>query len=116
MIASCGLFSGNGRVSFASRAAEGRSISCVPRSAFKYNNCVPVLYCFTGVKLESLNVYKLIRRENRKDLLDFKTFKFLFQKKIPTENISELKETKICFQSNREQILTKVEYNLYYCT
>jgi len=41
LFASRGYFSDNGCLSGASQAAEGRSISCVPRSVIRYNNCVP---------------------------------------------------------------------------
>jgi len=41
LVASRGHFSDNGCVSGASQAAEGQSISCVPRSVFRYNSCVP---------------------------------------------------------------------------
>jgi hypothetical protein len=86
MFASHGLFSDNGCVSVTSRVAEGRSICCVPRSIFRYNNFVPVLSRAPGVNMEPGKFDKVVRSEKRKVILDIKNFKFHFQN-IPTENM-----------------------------
>jgi hypothetical protein len=62
------------------RALEGQSISCVPRTVFSFNTCVPVVSHAAGVKIEPVKVAKVIRSEKGKNHLVIEGFKFRLQK------------------------------------
>jgi len=57
-----------------------RPLVGVPRSISRYSSCVPIVSHAAGVKMEPVNVGKVIRSERGKDLLVIKGFKFRFQK------------------------------------
>jgi len=75
LVASRGHFADNGCDSVAFRAA--RVLVGVPRSVFRYSNCVPVASHAAGVKMETVKVGKVMRSEKGKDLA-IKGFKFRF--------------------------------------
>ena len=77
LVVSRGHFSG---IKVVYRTLEGQSIICGPRSVFNCNSCVPVVSHVAGVKMEPVEVAKVIRSEKGKDLLVSKGLKFRFQK------------------------------------